>query len=111
MMGLPADTDFSAFIGREVTIVRMGKFLLHYFLREDKPTKPDAWLEIESNKLMYTDASGKPTAISDFKTNAGLLCGLLGLEIKGMTRLDDGGLRLEMSSGERLDIGIHASNY
>ena len=111
MDGLPADIDLKPIIGREVTMVRLGKFQLHYLLSDEKPTRPDAWIEIESNDLTFTDASGNATKISDFIQGAGQLCLLVGLKIEKATRKDDGGLHLNMSTGIQLDINIHTSMY
>jgi hypothetical protein len=41
MEGLLKDIDLSPLIGREITLVRIGKFLLHYFLDDDFPAKPN----------------------------------------------------------------------
>jgi hypothetical protein len=40
---------------------------LHYFLNEDKPNKPDVWIEIESNKVIFTDPEDEAIEISDFR--------------------------------------------
>jgi RHS repeat-associated protein len=54
---------------------------------------------------------GKSTRIDDFRTGAGLLCLLLGLTVESASRTNNGGLVLEMSTGIRLQVGIHTSMY
>jgi hypothetical protein len=81
MDGLLIDINFDTFVGRKVTMVRVGNSFLRYILNDDKPTNHDAWIEIESDKVVFTDADGKSTEISDFRNGAGLLCLLLGLTI------------------------------
>jgi hypothetical protein len=73
MEGLPRDIDLSALVGREITIVRIGKFLLHYFLNDDFPTKPKVWIQVESSDVTVVDPNGRAIAIDDFRTN-GALC-------------------------------------
>ena len=111
MNGLPKDTDFSTLLGREVTMVRIGKFQLHYFLNQDKPNRPDAWIEIESDEVIFTDAEGNSARIADFRTGAGSLCLLLGLTVEDASRREDGGLKLKMSSGIQLEVGVHTPIY
>jgi hypothetical protein len=111
MNGLPTTTDFSPFIGRTIDMMRMGKYQLHYFLNHARPDKPDVWIEIESNKLIFTDDKGRPADINDFRTGGGLLCLLLGLTIEKASRSDSGGLILGMSTGVRLEVTIHTSMY
>ena len=111
MDGLPKTTDFSPLIGRTIEMLRIGKYYAHYLFNDDKPKKPDVWIEIESSKLIFTDVHDKSTDINDFRIGGGLLCLLLGLSVKKAFRRDDGGLTLEMSDGTRLEIAIHTSTY
>ena len=111
MEGLPKDIDLSPVIGRDIAMVRIGKFQLHYFLNQDFPAKPNVWIEIESSEVTVVDPSGQVTEIDDFRTNGGPLCLLLGLRIEKAHRRDDGGLVLELSGGFRLEVGIHTSMY
>jgi len=111
MEGLPRDINLSALIGGEITLVRIGKFLLHYFLDDDFPAKPNVRIEIESSDVTIVDPSGQVTQIDDFRTNGGPLCLLLGLRIEKAHRRDDGGLILELSDGFNLEVGIDTSMY
>jgi Family of unknown function (DUF6188) len=111
MEGLPKDIDLSPLIGHEITLVRIGKFLLHYFLDDDFPGKPNIRIEIESSDVTIVDPSGQVTEIDDFRTNGGPLCLLLGLRIEKAHRRDDGGLVLELSEGFKLEVGIDTSMY
>jgi hypothetical protein len=111
MEGLPIDITLDVFIGRKVTMVRIGQSFLHYILNDDKPNRPDAWIEIESDDLTFIDEQGRPTSINNFRTAGGLLCLPLGLTIENGSRRNDGGLLLEFSTGIRLEIAIHTSRY
>jgi len=111
MQGLPKDIDLSVLDGRSISMARITKFLLHYILNDEKPEKPDAWIEIESSEVTVVDPSGQVTEIDDFRINGGPLCLLLGLRIEKAHRRDDGGLVLELSGGFRLEVGIHTSMY
>lgn len=103
MKGLPVKIDFSPLVGRVIDWMRLGKFQVHYFLSDEKPKKPDIWIEIESSAI-FTDSNGKSTEIDDFRAGGGLLCLLLGLTIESASRRDDGGLILNMSTGIRLEV-------
>src|SRR5258708_4596977 len=111
MDGLPIDINFDTFVGRRVTMVRVGKSFLHYILNDATPNKPDAWIEIESDQVVFTGPEGKSTQITDFRTDAGSLCLLLGLTVENASRRDDGGLILGMSSGIRLEVAVHTRMY
>ena len=111
MEGLPENTDFKALVGRRITMMRITKHLLHYILNDEKPEKPDVWIAIESESVIFTDSEGKRVEIKDFRTNGGPLCLLLGLTIEGASRRDDGGLLLEMSDGFRLEVPIDTPMY
>jgi len=111
MEGLPENIDLSVLVGREITLVRIGKFLLHYFLDDDFPTKPNVRIEIESSDVTVVGPSGQATEVNDFRTNGGPLCLLLGLKIERARRRDDGGLVLVLSDGFRLEVGIDTSTY
>jgi hypothetical protein len=111
MEGLPKDIDLSPLIGREITLVRIGKFLLHYFLDDDFPAKPNVRIEIESSDVTIVELRGQVAKIDDFRTNGGPLCLLLGLRIEKAHHRDDGGLVLELSDGFKLEVGIDTSMY
>src|SRR5215831_19345429 len=110
MDGLPANTDFSALLGRFIGMIRIAKYQLHYLLEADL-NKPDAWIEIESNDITYVDADGSRTVINDLRNGAGLLCRPLGLSIVDITRTDRGGIIISLSNGTRLEVGIHTAKY
>lgn len=111
MDGLPTTTDFSPFIGRSIEMLRIGKYYVHCLFDDNKPNKPDVWIEIESSEVIFTDSDGKSTKINEFRTGGGLFCLLLGLKVENAARRNDGGLVLNMSTGVRLEVAIHASMY
>jgi hypothetical protein len=111
MDGLPPQTDFTTIIGRRVTMVRITKHQVDYILNDEKPTRPDAWIAIESSSLIYTDRESKAIKIDDFRTSGGLLCLLLGLTIENASRRADGGLVLNMSDGITLQVVIDTTLY
>jgi hypothetical protein len=55
MNGLPSNVDLSAIIGREISMIRIGKFQLHYFLSEDSPNRPNVRIEIEGSDVTLVD--------------------------------------------------------
>jgi hypothetical protein len=105
MDGLPKNVDLNTLIGREISMVSIGKFHVRFFLSEDRP-KPDLWIEIESTDMIV---SGRK--ISDFKSDADELCSLIGFKVEKAQRRDDGGLTLEFEGGAKLEVGIHTPQY
>jgi hypothetical protein len=110
MQGLPIGTDFGPLIGRNIEMLRITNFHAHFLLNDDKPTRPDAWIDAATT-LIFTDADKRSTVINDKRTEGGILCLLLGLTIESASRRDDGGLLLEMSTGIKLEILNDYSNY
>ena len=110
MQGLPEKIDFSPLIGRFIEVIRISKYQVHYFLSDNKPNRPDVWIEIGS-EIIFTDLNGRSTQINDWRAGGGQLCLLLGLTIENASRRNDGGLILNMSSGIRLEIVNDTSKY
>ena len=102
--------DFAPLIGRFIEVTRISKYQVHYFLNDDKPNKPDVWIEIGS-KIIITDSDGKSTQITDWRAGGGQLCSLLGLTIENASRRNDGGLMLNMSTGVRLEVVNDTPTY
>jgi len=110
MDGLPIDTDLGPLNGRLIEVLRISKYQVHYFLNDEKPNKPDVWIEI-GGKIIIINPNGKTTEIEDYRANGGLLCLLLGLTIEKAYRREDGGLVLEITDGYRLEVPIDTSMY
>jgi len=110
MKGLPKDIILEPLLGRNVQGVEIGKFYLHLLLDNSNREKLLIKIETESDDILFFDSKGKH-AVSDFRTQGGLICLLLGLTIENASRRDDGGLILSFSTDIRLEIGIHAPNY
>jgi len=110
MDGLPKDIDLSSLNGRSIEVLRISRYQVHFFLNDDRPHKPDVWIEI-GGTIIVTDHAGNTTEIDDYRANGGLLCLLLGLTIERSSRRDDGGLRLELSDRFRLEVPIDTPMY
>jgi hypothetical protein len=113
MEGLPVDTDLSLLLDREVVFVHIGQFFLHYFRdKESEPAQaPKVSIQIESDVITWLSEDGHETRITDYRSNALLLCHPLGLTIVKASRAHDGGLNLLFSDNTAMTIGIHAPNY
>jgi hypothetical protein len=110
MDGLPIDVDFGPLNGRLIEVLRISKYQVHYFLNNERPNKPDVWIEI-GGKIIIIDPDGTTTEIEDYRANGGLLCFLLGLTIEKAHRREDGGLVLEITDGYRLEVPIDTPKY
>ena len=91
-------------------MLRITRFHAHFLLNDDKPNRPDVWIDAATT-IIFTDPEGKRMAINDKRTEGGILCLLLGLTIESASRIDDGGLLLEMSTGIKLELMNSYQNY
>lgn len=97
MNGLPEDIDLSPIVGRQLVQLRFGAWNVGFEF--DGPVR----VVVEST-ILICGKDGASRRIEDFRAGASDLCRLIGLNVVGADRSSAGGITLQMSSGDVVDL-------
>jgi hypothetical protein len=113
MQGLPQNINLDPLIDRTIESLTISRHSVVIFLGEaqSEKTQIKVKIETESDEILFVDSAGISHNINNFQVEGGFLCHTLGLTIQNAIRRNDGGLIITLSTGVRLEIGIHISNY
>ena len=103
MNGLPQDVNLAPLLGRAIEQIRFSRWSIQLLLEGAFKIVVEGRLTIRSERMNLL--------IDDYSAHATEICSLIGSKILDAQRTQDGGMEIQMSSGQVVCIQNSQSHY